>query len=273
MENGEKQPRLFPSALQPGKKYGFVKAVHVHGLSGEEKQFLLANPAVIQFHGFSELRAHPAESLDVLFVGEGFSETSNAEVWGRLCEVLAPGGQIRCKFPLGITKVEDANARLLLGGFINSSVTSDLVAIGEKPTWKPAAALPLKKKNKVNVWAAAEITDIVDEDALLGENDCGGTLSPTGVSSIPVKKKACKNCSCGLAEAEKVTVDISAGAALEEQPAKDASGCGNCAKGDAFRCGGCPYLGTPAFTPGTKPQLVVKADGTKSLMLDMTSEI
>lgn len=272
MENGDKQPRLFPSALQAGKKYGFVKAVHVQGLTADEKHFLHANPSVLVFHGFSELRAQPTDSLDVLFVGEGFSETSNAEVWGKLCEVLAPGGQIRCKFPLGVTKYEDANARLLLGGFINSTVTSDLVAVGEKPTWKPAAALPLKKKNKVNIWAATETTDIVDEDALLGENDCGGTLSPNGVSSIPIKKKACKNCTCGLADAEKVTVDITAGA-LEEQAPKDTSGCGNCAKGDAFRCGGCPYLGAPSFTPGTKPQLVVKADGTKSIMLDMTSEI
>jgi hypothetical protein len=112
---------------------------------------------------------------------------------------------------------------------------------------------------------------MVDEDALLAENDCGGTLSPSNVQALgPIKKKACKNCSCGLADAEK------AGSEIPQAPAEEkaaSGGCGSCAKGDAFRCAACPYLGTPAFTPGTKPKVVLKADGTKSLMLDMTSEI
>jgi hypothetical protein len=265
-----KPSSFFPSApLDATKKYGFVKGVSVHGLTLEEKQFLNANQSVTVFHGVGELRAQAKESLDVLMVGEGLSETSNAEAWGKLCDVLAPGGNLRVKFPQGVTTHEEASSRLLLGGFINSVVAADLVGIAEKPTWKPSAALPLKKKNKANVWKLEEANEVVDEDALLDENDCGGTLSPVGIdATIPVKKKACKNCSCGLADAE-TKVDLPT--VTNEELEKSVSGCGSCSKGDAFRCGGCPYLGTPAFTPGTKPQIVVKLDGTKSLMLDVTS--
>jgi hypothetical protein len=268
--DGQKEPSFLLPSIEAGKKYGFVKGVALQAITREEKDFVNANPGVIVFHGFGQLRTHPKESLDVLFVGEGFSETSSAEIWSRLCEVLVPNGQLRVKFPLGVVSQEDASARLLLGGLINSRISQTLVAIAEKPSWKPSAALPLKKKAKGNVWKLAETSEIVDEDALLQENDCGGTLSPTGVDSLPVvKKKACKNCTCGLADAEKVVSDIPQ--VTDEELEKSLAGCGNCAKGDAFRCGGCPYLGTPAFTPGTKPQVVVKSDGSKSLMLDVTS--
>jgi len=269
----EKQATFFPSGgLDANKKYGFVKGVAVQNLTYEEKMFLNNNPSVVVFHGFGEFRVQPKESLDVLFVGEGFSETSNAEVWGRLCEALVPGGQLRVKFPQGVTSHEDVSSRLLLGGFINSVVTPTLVAVAEKPTWKPTAALPLKKKNKANAWKVeTKSEEVVDEDALLEENDCGGTISGSVLDGISVTKKACKNCSCGLADAEQasVKIDLADSSATEEKT----SGCGNCAKGDAFRCGGCPYLGLPAFTPGTKPQIVTKADGTKSLMIDTSSDI
>lgn len=87
-------------------------------------------------------------------------------------------------------------------------------------------------------------------------------------------RKACKNCSCGRAEAEAKedfsskagvapsAADAAAAGARPPMPASKSS-CGNCSKGDAFRCAGCPHLGKPAFTAG--------ADG--SVLLNLASDI
>ncbi len=63
------------------------------------------------------------------------------------------------------------------------------------------------------------------------------------------KKRACKNCSCGRAEME-AAGEGRAPTVTDEELKASVSSCGNCYKGDAFRCGGCPFLGKPAFEPG-----------------------
>jgi len=89
--------------------------------------------------------------------------------------------------------------------------------------------------------------DMVDEDALL-EDDAGGLLSPPDMTARTVGddcggRKACDNCSCGRAEKE-------SGKSSSQNKMVTTSSCGNCAKGDAFRCASCPFLGKPAFKPG-----------------------
>lgn len=87
--------------------------------------------------------------------------------------------------------------------------------------------------------------DLIDEDLLLEEEDL---VKPERVE-IPKKKKACKNCTCGLKEEEEQEKKIYyvTNIKTKERKAVVSSACGNCYLGDAFRCGGCPYLGTPAF--------------------------
>jgi len=92
--------------------------------------------------------------------------------------------------------------------------------------------------------------DIIDSDNLLDESD----LKKPDPASLKVcgttgKRKACKDCSCGLAEElAQESGDFKAAPAQK-------SSCGNCYLGDAFRCASCPYIGMPAFKPGEKVQL------------------
>ena len=147
---------------------------------------------------------------------------------------------------------------------LNTGNKVDLVEITcEKPSYNVGTSTQLKlsfakKKetsgNAAKVWtlSAQDINDddvdIIDSDDLLDEND-RKKPDPSTLKSVcgpkSGKKKACKNCSCGLAE------DLANGV----EGAQPKSACGSCYLGDAFRCASCPYLGMPAFKPGDKISL------------------
>ncbi|CAF1469878.1 unnamed protein product [Rotaria magnacalcarata] len=137
----------------------------------------------------------------------------------------------------------------------------------QKPSFDIGYSVPLRngsdtRTGQISSLAASgkktwtmEDDDLIDTDELLDESDrkkpdvktydCGTTS--TGV------RKACKNCTCGLAQE------------LEQEEHTEAkqnvkSSCGSCYLGDAFRCAGCPARGLPPFKPGERVTLPNMAD-------------
>ncbi|KXS21638.1 DUF689-domain-containing protein [Gonapodya prolifera JEL478] len=97
--------------------------------------------------------------------------------------------------------------------------------------------------------------ELIDEEELLDEED-RSRPSKKDYDCEPTngKRKACKNCTCGLAEEEEMEDDPSV-VRVEGGKELPKSSCGNCYLGDAFRCSSCPYMGMPAFKPGEKISL------------------
>ncbi|QLL34896.1 hypothetical protein HG536_0H02710 [Torulaspora globosa] len=109
--------------------------------------------------------------------------------------------------------------------------------------------------------------ELIEEEELVADS-----RDPTGITMITCgktktrRKKACKDCTCGMKEQEEQEVDQvrknqDAVVKFSEDElteidftieGKKVGGCNSCSLGDAFRCSGCPYLGLPAFKPGQK---------------------
>ncbi|XP_031632155.1 anamorsin homolog [Contarinia nasturtii] len=151
---------------------------------------------------------------------------------------------------------------LKLAGFVNISTTENDV-VAEKPKYEVGSAAKLsfgKKETSTN--KAANVWKLTDEDNdLINENDLLDEIDkvkpdPTNlkVCGTTGKRKACKDCSCGLAE----ELAVEGSSPGKKDLAK--SSCGSCYLGDAFRCATCPYLGMPAFKPGEKVQLLQNFD-------------
>ncbi|KAJ5515110.1 Cytokine-induced anti-apoptosis inhibitor 1 [Penicillium fimorum] len=173
----------------------------------------------------------------------------------------------------------------------------------EKPNFDPSAAVPLKfglkKKNKATAPTAPTAVssiptgfaapmgidaptnhdrddddELINEDTLLSEEDLTRPIMPPPECQPKTgrRRRACKDCTCGLADkleaedkerranADKelnvMKLDTGDLAELDFTVEGKTGSCGSCALGDAFRCDGCPYMGLPAFKPGQEVQIL-----------------
>ncbi|KAJ8669130.1 hypothetical protein QAD02_000389 [Eretmocerus hayati] len=200
---------------------------------------------------------HPSSSVDVVFVGFSKPRVNIAnDILDEALRILKPQGTVVAHEPVDEKDLRRHVLKLKLSGFLIEGDESKLIkldnglsiceTVGRKPNYEPGSSVKLCLKPAAKVWKLDndEDEDLIDEDNLLDESD---TLKPEAASlkvcGTTGKRKACKDCSCGLAE------ELNGEAAAKEQPK---SSCGNCYLGDAFRCASCPYLGMPAFKPGEK---------------------
>eukprot|EP00258_Populus_trichocarpa_P035188 XP_024451207.1 anamorsin homolog isoform X1 [Populus trichocarpa] len=218
------------------------------------------DPQVItQASSLSKLPAEPS-SVDIVV-----SICSSLEFPGDLLvkeifRVLKPGGTILIynsqQSVIGETDkaISGLQRKLLLAGFSEvealqpksvglSNAIRSFGIQAKKPSWNIGSSFALKKSIKSSVKVQIDDdSDLIDEDSLLTEEDLKKPQPPLVGST----RKACKNCTCGRAEAEE-TVKLGL--------TTDQSACGSCWLGDAFRCSTCPYKGLPPFKLGEKVSL------------------
>lgn len=99
-------------------------------------------------------------------------------------------------------------------------------------------ALKVKNKRKID----DDMLDL-DDDITCKNNQ----VHPSNT----VKTRSCENCVCGR-DKNKPKISKEELSKKTQKEIKDLaqSGCGNCTRGDAFRCSGCPFYGLPAFDEG-----------------------
>lgn len=189
-----------------------------------------------------------------------------------ILKVLKPGAKLVLRVP----KDTNATQVLLFGGFTDvSDVDSDdghKYTVGQKPPWEEGAAATLSFLKKPaaqpapiaggDVWNLAE-DDLADDDVELADEDdlLANEVDAVDIASVKEaacgvpkdgekpKRKACKDCSCGLKEWEEENDSKEAKERAVSAP--PVSACGSCGLGDAFRCSTCPFLGKPAFKQDT----------------------
>ncbi|KEZ45208.1 Fe-S cluster assembly protein dre2 [Scedosporium apiospermum] len=234
----------------------------------------------------------PASTYDLVLVLSDDASLLDRGVLTRVHDALKAGGKVRARD--GVEIGGEAEKEFVLAGLVRSSGENGF----EKPDYGSEAVVPLRlrrKKKPVVVEKVEEVKkvpsgvgfvnlddldgdddDLIDEDTLLTDQDLKRPLNIPAecLPKVGKRRRACKDCSCGLAErlaAEEADRQAAADAKLREQVVKlgvndlaevdftvqgKVGSCGNCSLGDAFRCDGCPYIGLPPFKPGEEVRIL-----------------
>ncbi|KAG2654455.1 anamorsin homolog isoform X1 [Panicum virgatum] len=170
---------------------------------------------------------------------------------GAVLAVVKNVESLREQLVAEICRVLKAGGRVLVQ---SSAPSSSQKVKAKKASWSMGSSFPLKKAKKaLPKIQIDDDSELIDEDSLLSEEDLKKPQLPVvGDCEVRASRKACKNCTCGRAEAEAKVEKLELTA---EQINNPQSACGSCGLGDAFRCGTCPYRGLPPFKPGEKVSL------------------
>lgn len=256
--------------------------------------------------GFVKL---PSSTYDLVLVltdtsgerrGEALKLLSR-DVYTALVPAMKDGGSLRLQD--GPLAAADAREAILAGlvekdGAFEKAVEEEVVVplrFGKKKTngaQNGTAVKPVQPAVQINLDDDfGDDDELVDENELLTADDLARPIMQrklyisnlhhiiTNKTSAPEcqpkpgkRRRACKDCTCGLAErmnAEDQARRDAADATLNAMKLKPdelaevdftvegkTGSCGNCSLGDAFRCDGCPYIGLPPFKPGEEVTLM-----------------
>ncbi|XP_076040711.1 cytokine induced apoptosis inhibitor 1 isoform X2 [Oratosquilla oratoria] len=213
--------------------------------------------------------SHAGSSFDIVLSGvmPPFEMIYTTELLAELLRVLKPGSK------LVVRAKGDERSLLRLAGFSQISEPHEVQLSDDqkaqtnskvyevscaKPSFEVGSSMKLsfgKPKPQANTWKIDLDDDDIDlaspDDLLTEEDKAKPDPLSLRVCGTTGKRKACKNCVCGLKE--ELDEEAAGKAAAATKDFK--SSCGSCYLGDAFRCASCPYLGMPAFKPGEKVKL------------------
>ncbi|XP_072925686.1 anamorsin isoform X2 [Hemitrygon akajei] len=214
--------------LKPGGRFYFKEPVCISGDNGRLKtasQLI----SLLKLAGFTEVCEIEKEPL----TAEQLSSMNQA--------IGFPGGNL---IKLAV-KAEKPNFEIGSSSQLSLSFVKKINPAPERPQLDP---------NTAKAWTLSatdmndDDVDLIDSDELLDENDLKkpdpASLRIMSCGDNKKKKRACKNCTCGLAE------ELGGKEPKDVKTFQVKSACGSCYLGDAFRCASCPYMGMPAFKPG-----------------------